>query len=196
MIETQIPKKDVLRLFENNGFDFNEETHELVYEDERGVKRGFPLPWLKDDDTALYDLGSVRKLLGKMMATVKLSQTIMDAANDKAFMDDVAAALREFGMSYIEPENKDGQEDQGQVFVYDEPGVVSFTAPLDYIVATALHKRDELEKVAKQNKAEAKFDKLSTKDLVLLVLDSMKVDALESKKEKVQNGSTEKEQEV
>lgn len=120
MIETQIPKKDVLRLFENNGFDFNEETHELVYEDERGVKRGFPLPWLKDDDTALYDLGSVRKLLGKMMATVKLSQTIMDAANDKAFMDDVAAALREFGMSYIEPENKDGQEDQGQVFVYDE----------------------------------------------------------------------------
>ena len=116
--------------------------------------------------------------------------------NDKAFMDDVAAALREFGMSYLEPENKDGQEDQGQVFVYDEPGVVSFTAPLDYIVATALHKRDELEKVAKQNKAEAKFDKLSTKDLVLLVLDSIKVDALESKKEKVQNGSTEKEQEA
>ena len=29
--------------------------------------------------------------------------------NDKAFMDDVAAALREFGMSYLEPENKDGQ---------------------------------------------------------------------------------------
>ena len=73
---------------------------------------------------------------------------------------------------------------------------MSFTAPLDYIVATALHKRDELEKVAKQNKAEAKFDKLSTKDLVLLVLDSMKVDALESQKEKVQNGSTEKEQEA
>jgi type I site-specific restriction endonuclease len=56
--------------------------------------------------------------------------------------------------------------------------------------------RDELEKVARQNKAEAKFDKLSTKDLVLLVLDSMKVDALESQKEKVQNGSTEKEQEA
>ncbi len=196
MMETHINKEQVLRLFENNGFDYNEETNELVYEDEAGIKRAFPLPWLANDTTKLYDLGSVRKLLGKMMETVKLSQSIMAAAADKAFMDDVAAALREFGMSYLEPENTDGQEDQGQVFVYDEPGVVSFTAPLDYIVATALHKRSELEKVAKQNKAEAKFDKLSTKDLVLLVLDSMKVDALESQKEKVQNGSTEKEQEA
>lgn len=187
MIETQIPKKDVLRLFENNGFDFNEETHELVYEDERGVKRGFPLPWLKDDETALYDLGSVRKLLGKMMATVKLSQTIMDAANDKAFMDEVGAAIKEFGMAY---------DEENDLFVYHVPGQFAFTAPLDYIVSTVLHKKEELKTVAKQNKAEANFDKLSTKDLVLLVLDSMKVDAQESQKEKVQDGSTEKEQEA
>ena len=184
MIETQIPKKDVLRLFENNGFDFDEETHELVYEDERGVKRGFPLPWLKDDETALYDLGSVRKLLGKMMATVKLSQTIMDAANDKAFMDEVGAAIKEFGMAY---------DEENDLFVYHVPGQFAFTAPLDYIVSTVLHKKEELKTVAKQNKAEANFDKLSTKDLVLLVLDSMKVDALESQKEKVHDGRNQKE---
>lgn len=188
MMETHINKEQVLRLFENNGFDYNEETNELVYEDEAGTKRAFPLPWLANDTTKLYDLGSVRKLLGKMMETVKLSQSIMAAAADKAFMDDVAAALREFGMSYLEPENTDGQEDQGQVFVYDEPGVVAFTAPLDYIVSTALHKRSELEKVARQNNAKENFDKLPTKDLVLLVLDAMKVDAIESKKEKVEYG--------
>lgn len=192
MIETQINKDQVIRLFENNGFDYNEETNEFVYEDESGTKRAFPLPWLSDDKTKLYDLGSVRKLLGKMMETVKLSQNIVAAARNKEFMDEVAAALREFGMSYLEQEN----EDQGQVFVYDEPGVVSFTAPLDYIVSTAIHKRIEIEKLAKRDAAGGKCDKLSTKDLVLLVLDAMKVDALESAKEKVQNGSAPKYQDA
>lgn len=185
MTDRQISKKEVLQLFENNGFDFNDETHELVYEDESGVKRGFPLPWLKDDDTALYDLGSVRRLLGKMMETVKLSQQIMSVANDKAFLDEVSTALREFGMAYDEANN---------VFVYHEPGKFAFTTTLDSIVSTVLLKKNELEKVARQNQTANENDKLTTKDLVLLVLDAMKVDAQESQKEKVQNGSaTEKE---
>lgn len=190
MMETQINKEQVIRLFENNGFDYNQETNEFVYEDEAGIKRAFPLPWLSNDDTKLYDLGSVRKLLTKMMETVKLSQNIIAAANDDAFMADVAAALREYGMSVLEQNNTEQNTEQSQVFVYHEPGVVAFTAPLDYIVSTVLYKRAELEKIARENRAEKKIDKLSTKDLVLMVLDIMKMDAMESKKEQVNNGQS------
>ena len=195
MMETHITKTQVLRLFENNGFDYDEETNEVVYEDEQGTKRAFPLPWLSKDETMLYSLGSVRKQMGKMMETVKLGQQVMDAANDKAFMDEVAAGLRAFGMAY---------DEENDLFVYHEPGVLAFTVTLHSLVSTVVHDREKLEKLAKRNKADAQSDKLptkdvaiTTKDLVMTALDAMKVDAQESKKEMENNGKpTEKEQDA
>ena len=63
----------------------------------------------------------------------------MDAANDKAFMDEVAAGLRAFGMAY---------DEENDLFVYHEPGVLAFTVTLHSLVSTVVHDREKLEKLA------------------------------------------------
>jgi hypothetical protein len=184
MFETGINRAQVLKLLDNNGFEYNSDTKKFEYEDDDGVKLEFPIVWLDEDETKLYDLASVRQYLIKLLDSVKLHQQMKKTASDQAFMDDVSAALKEFGMEY---------DTDNDLFAYQQNGVYIFTAPLDYIVATVLSKRKELE--AKQKELEAspemQNDKPTTKKLVTTVLEYMRDDAIEERKEKEANGNKE-----
>ena len=72
------------------------------------------------------------------------------------------------------------------LFAYQQGGVYIFTAPLDYIVATVLSKRKELEA-----SPELQNDKPTTKKLVTTVLEYMRDVAIEERKEKEANGNKE-----
>ena len=177
MFETGINRAQVLKLLDNNGFEYNSDTKKFEYEDDDGVKLEFPIVWLEEDETKLYDLASVRQYLIKLLDSVKLHQQMKKTASDQAFMDELSAALKEFGMEY----DKDND-----LFAYQQGGVYIFTAPLDYIVATVLSKRKELEA-----SPELQNNKPTTKKLVTTVLEYMRDVAIEERKEKEANGNKE-----
>lgn len=133
MNDTHINRESAIRLFENNGFDYDEQKNELVYEDDKGTKFAFLAVWLKSDPTAEYDLASVRQLLQIHLASVKK-------------MDTIKQGLIDYGMEYDADNDKDKPEGEKEYKFYykdKETGTYLFGTTLDYLVALLAAKPDE-----------------------------------------------------
>ena len=71
---TRIDSSSVLRLFENNLFDYDNDRQLLVYH-ENGLNIEFAVPWFTNEVGKTYDLAHVREYLGELMKNVEHLQT-------------------------------------------------------------------------------------------------------------------------
>ena len=128
-----IDSASVIRLFENNLFDYDEQAQLMRY-NENGLALEFSVPWLSNDVGAKYDLSKVRAILGEMMRNVSHTEAIRTKMNDKDFTDKLSKEMTEFGMKYV-----DGTE----IFAYEENGTIIFTVELEYLVSLLVINKDE-----------------------------------------------------
>lgn len=124
----QIDRASVIRLFENNDFDLVAEggVNNFVYSTQDGFRLSFAAPWLMNDDS-MYNLGSARRLMTKMLASVKHEHEVYKKLTDKVFCQKLISDMSAFGVMYYEPED---------LYIYnDASGKTLFSADLDYIVS-------------------------------------------------------------
>jgi len=122
---TEIDASSVIRLFENNLFDFDPDRQLMIYR-ENGLNMEFSVPWLDKDVTKRYDLGKVRSIMGEMMRNVKHTEAIKKKKDDPEFIETLSKELTEFGMQYV-----DGTDQ----FAYEENGKYLFVVDVDYIIS-------------------------------------------------------------
>ena len=124
----KINKDAVIRLFDNNGFDYELKgvDHHFVYETDNGFSMDFVCTWLTDDPLAEYDLGSVRKYMTSLINSAKYEESIYSLKNNPQEVKQATDALREYGMMYDEKEN---------AFYKIENDVAIFGTDIDYLIA-------------------------------------------------------------
>ena len=130
---TMIDSSSVIRLFENNLFDYDQERNLMRY-GENGLDIEFAVPWFHNDVDAKYDLGQVRNVLGEMMRNVSHTEAIRKKMSDKEFTDTLSKEMTDFGMQYI-PDS--------EIFVYEEDGKALFTVELEYLVSLLVINKNE-----------------------------------------------------
>ncbi len=135
---TTIDSSSVIRLFENNGFDYDDARQLMVYDEVKPTLE-FDLPWFVNDACRRYDLAQVRAKLAEMMRDVAHTQKMREKKNDAAFMDMLSKELTDFGMQYL-PKTNDKDPDQ---FAYEEDGKYLFGVDLDYIISLLVLHKDE-----------------------------------------------------
>ena len=128
-----IDSDSVVRLFENNLFDFDQDRQLMLY-NENGLSLEFAVPWLNREVGKTYDLAKVRSVLGEMMRNVHHTEAIRDKKNDQSFMDTLSKEMTAFGMQHFE--NTDS-------FAYEENGKYLFGFDLDYIISLLLINKEE-----------------------------------------------------
>lgn len=128
-----IDSDSVVRLFENNLFDFDQDRQLMLY-NENGLSLEFSVPWLSREVGKTYDLAKVRSVLGEMMRNVHHTEAIRDKKNDKSFMDTLSKEMTEFGMQHIE---------NTESFAYEEDGKYLFGFDLDYILSLLVINKGE-----------------------------------------------------
>ena len=128
-----IDGSSVVRLFENNLFDYDEDRQLMLY-NENGLSMEFAVPWLNLEVGKTYDLAKVRSVLGEMMRNVHHTEAIRDKKNDQSFMDTLSKEMTEFGMQHIE---------NTESFAYEEDGKYLFGFDLDYIISLLVINKGE-----------------------------------------------------
>lgn len=123
----------VIRLFENNLFDYDQARHVMMYK-ENGLNIEFAVPWLDTDVKASYDLARVRAVLGDMMKNVQHTEKVRDKSNDPEFMAQLSKELKDFGMKQL---------DDSEFFGYEENGKAVFTVELEYLVSLLVINKNE-----------------------------------------------------
>lgn len=128
-----IDSDSVVRLFENNLFDYDKDRQLMLY-NENGLSMEFAVPWLSLEVGKTYDLAKVRSVLGEMMRNVHHTEAIRDKKNDPSFMETVSKEMTEFGMQHIE---------NTESFAYEEDGKYLFGVDLDYIISLLVINKGE-----------------------------------------------------
>lgn len=131
---TMIDSSSVLRLFENNLFDYDDERQLLVYH-ENGLNMEFAVPWFTNEVGKTYDLAHVRGFLGELMKNVKHTEDTRKLMSDPEFMKNLSKEMTDFGMVSV--------EGMDNVFGYMENGKGLFTVELEYIVSLLVINKNE-----------------------------------------------------
>lgn len=128
-----IDSDSVVRLFENNLFDFDQDRQLMLY-NENGLSMEFAVPWLSREVGKTYDLAKVRSVLGEMMRNVHHTEAIRNKKNDTSFMETLSKEMTEFGMQHIE---------NTESFAYEDDGKYLFGVDLDYIISLLVINKGE-----------------------------------------------------
>lgn len=120
-----IDGNSVVRLFENNLFDYDKDRQLMLY-NENGLSLEFSVPWLSLDVGKTYDLAKVRAALGEMMRNVSHTEAIRTKMNDPKFTEMLSKEMTAFGMQHIQ---------DTETFAYEEDGKYLFGVELEYIVS-------------------------------------------------------------
>ena len=115
----------VVRLFENNLFDYDKDRQLMLY-NENGLSLEFSVPWLSLEVGKTYDLAKVRAALGEMMRNVSHTEAIRKKMDDPKFTEMLSKEMTEFGMQHIQ---------DTETFAYEEDGKYLFGVELEYIVS-------------------------------------------------------------
>jgi hypothetical protein len=120
-----IDGNSVVRLFENNLFDYDKDRQLMLY-NENGLSLEFSVPWLSLEVGKTYDLAKVRAALGEMMRNVSHTEAIRKKMNDPKFTEMLSKEMTAFGMQHIQ---------NTETFAYEENGKYLFGVELEYIVS-------------------------------------------------------------
>lgn len=120
-----IDGNSVVRLFENNLFDYDKDRQLMLY-NENGLSLEFSVPWLSLEVGKTYDLAKVRASLGEMMRNVSHTEAIRKKMNDPKFTEMLSQEMTAFGMQHIQ---------NTETFAYEENGKYLFGVELEYIVS-------------------------------------------------------------
>lgn len=120
-----IDGNSVVRLFENNLFDYDKDRQLMLY-NENGLSLEFSVPWLSLEVGKTYDLAKVRAALGEMMRNVRHTEAIRKKMNDPKFTEMLSKEMTAFGMQHIQ---------NTETFAYEENGKYLFGVELEYIVS-------------------------------------------------------------
>lgn len=120
-----IDGSSVVRLFENNLFDYDSDRQLMLY-NENGLSLEFSVPWLSLEVGKTYDLAKVRAALGEMMRNVRHTEAIREKMNDPKFTEMLSKEMTAFGMQHIQ---------NTENFAYAENGKYLFGVELEYIVS-------------------------------------------------------------
>ena len=120
-----IDGSSVVRLFENNLFDYDKDRQLMLY-NENGLSLEFSVPWLSLEVGKTYDLAKVRAALGEMMRNVSHTEAIRKKMNDPKFTEMLSKEMTAFGMQHIQ---------NTETFAYEENGKYLFGVELEYIVS-------------------------------------------------------------
>ena len=115
----------VVRLFENNLFDYDKDRQLMLY-NENGLSLEFSVPWLSLEVGKTYDLAKVRAALGEMMRNVSHTEAIRKKMDDPKFTEMLSKEMTAFGMQHIQ---------DTETFAYEEDGKYLFGVELEYIVS-------------------------------------------------------------
>lgn len=117
----------VIRLFENNLFDFSTENGKNYFTYESGkFSMKFTADWFSNDSTSEYDLAQVRSMMKKMMDGAKAEEDIYAYKKDSAKLQKLVDAMKDYGMIY-DPDD--------EMYHYVVDGSAVFSLELDYLVA-------------------------------------------------------------
>lgn len=130
---TKINGSSVIRLFENNLLNYDEERHVMVYS-ENGLTLEFLVPWLDPSADEIYDLAKVRSFMGEILKNVTHTEAIRQKMSDKDFTDSLSKEMTAFGMKYI-PDT--------EIFTYEEDGKTLFNVELEYLVSLLVINKNE-----------------------------------------------------
>lgn len=130
MSNVDIERSAVIRLFDNNGFDFEviDGINHMVYESDDGFRIAFAVTWLMDDDRT-YPLAQARKVMTTMLDSVKHEHAVYLKMQDKKFCEDLVDSISAFGLMY---------DEENDNYVYVEDDTVIFKTDLDYIVSLSV----------------------------------------------------------
>ncbi|WP_405323337.1 hypothetical protein [Fibrobacter sp.] len=120
-----IDGNSVVRLFENNLFDYDKDRQLMLY-NENGLSLEFSVPWLSLEVGKTYDLAKVRAALGEMMRNVSHTEAIRKKMDDPKFTEMLSKEMTAFGMQHIQ---------DTETFAYEEDGKYLFGVELEYIVS-------------------------------------------------------------
>ena len=123
----------VIRLFENNLFDYDQDRQLMLYR-EFTPNLEFSVPWLTNDVSKTYDLAKVRAILGDMMKNVAHTLAVKEKVDDKEFMANLSKEMTDFGMQYITDTDE---------FAYEENGKYLFGFDLEYLVSLLVINKNE-----------------------------------------------------
>lgn len=130
---TMINSSSVIRLFENNLFDYDEDRNLMIYREcEPNIE--FAVPWFRNDVNTTYDLAKVRAEMGDMMKNVAHTMALKKMSDDPDFMDKLSKDMTAFGMQYI-PDTEQ--------FAYEEDGKYLFGFDLEYILSLLVINKNE-----------------------------------------------------
>ena len=130
---TMIDSSSVIRLFENNLFDYDSGRNMMLYK-ENGLNMEFAVPWFSNEVGSKYDLGQVRKVLGEMMRNVAHTEAIRTKMDDDEFMKKLSKEMTDFGMEQL---------DDTEFFGYEEDGKALFSVELEYLVSLLIINKKE-----------------------------------------------------
>ncbi len=130
---TMIDSSSVIRLFENNLFDYDSGRNMMLYK-ENGLNMEFAVPWFSNEVGSKYDLGQVRKVLGEMMRNVAHTEAIRAKMDDDEFMKKLSKEMTDFGMEQL---------DDTEFFGYEEDGKALFSVELEYLVSLLIINKKE-----------------------------------------------------
>lgn len=130
---TMIDSSSVIRLFENNLFDYDSGRNMMLYK-ENGLNMEFAVPWFRNEVGSKYDLGQVRKVLGEMMRNVAHTEAIRAKMDDDEFMKKLSKEMTDFGMEQL---------DDTEFFGYEEDGKALFSVELEYLVSLLIINKKE-----------------------------------------------------
>lgn len=130
---TMIDSSSVIRLFENNLFDYDSGRNMMLYK-ENGLNMEFAVPWFSNEVGSKYDLGQVRKVLGEMMRNVAHTEAIRAKMDDDEFMKKLSKEMADFGMEQL---------DDTEFFGYEEDGKALFSVELEYLVSLLIINKKE-----------------------------------------------------
>lgn len=130
---TMINADSVIRLFENNLFDYDPDRQLMLYR-EFTPNIEFSVPWLTNDVSKTYDLAKVRAILGEMMKNVAHTLAVKEKIDDKEFMANLSKELTDFGMQYVTDTDE---------FAYEENGKYLFVVDLEYLVSLLVINKNE-----------------------------------------------------
>ena len=130
---TMINSSSVIRLFENNLFDYDEDRNLMIYREcEPNIE--FSVPWLTNDVSKTYDLAKVRAIMGEMMKNVAHTLAVKAKLDDKEFMANLSKDMTDFGMQYVTDTDE---------FAYEENGKYLFVFDLEYLVSLLVINKNE-----------------------------------------------------
>ncbi len=130
---TMIDSSSVIRLFENNLFDYDSGRNMMLYK-ENGLNMEFAVPWFSNEVGSKYDLGQVRKVLGEMMRNVAHTEAIRAKMDDDEFMKKLSKEMTDFGMEQL---------DDTEFFGYEEDRKALCSVELEYLVSLLIINKKE-----------------------------------------------------